>query len=84
MSNCIYCRAPLNNNVPPDDMTRSKEHIIQWALGGSEEVVTWDASRKYNNDFGRDIDAPFSNFLPLALKRHQLENTGSERQNPSD
>jgi hypothetical protein len=57
-------------------MTQSKEHIIPWALGGSNEFVTWDASRKYNNDFGSDIDAPFSNLLPLAIKRHELRIEG--------
>jgi hypothetical protein len=76
MNYCIYCRGVLNENDPPDDMTKSKEHIVQLALGGSEEFTTCDTSKKYNNDFGRDIDAPFLNFLPLAIKRHQLRLKG--------
>jgi hypothetical protein len=69
---CIYCRAELNNNVPHNDMTASLEHIVSLALGGTNAFSTNDASRKYNNDLGRDIDAPFMNLPLLAMKRHML------------
>lgn len=72
MPRCIYCRAELNNNVPPNDMTASLEHIVSLALGGTNAFSTNDASRKYNNDLGRDIDAPFMNLPLLAMKRHML------------
>jgi hypothetical protein len=35
MERCIYCRSNLNNNEPPDDMTRTKEHIVPLALGAA-------------------------------------------------
>lgn len=76
MTRCIYCRSELNENDPSDDLTKSKEHIVPWALGGSEQFITWDASRKYNNDLGSDIDAPFMNLLPLAIKRHEFKIKG--------
>lgn len=69
---CIYCYQQLNSNNPPDDMTSTREHVVPWALGGSNQFSTHEASKKYNNDFGRDIDAPFIDLLPLAIKRHQL------------
>jgi signal transduction histidine kinase len=76
MERCIYCRSNLNENEPPDHMTRTKEHIVPWALGGSNEFVTCEVSKKYNNDLGRDIDAPFMNLLPLGIKRHQFRLEG--------
>jgi len=69
---CIYSYQPLNTNVPSDDFSASKEHIIPWALGGSDQFTTSDVAKRFNNDFGRDIDAPFINLMPFAVKRHQL------------
>lgn len=57
-------------------MTRSKEHIVQYALGGSDGLTTRDASTKYNGDLGRGIDSYFINLLPLAIKRHMLKLAG--------
>jgi len=57
-------------------MTCSKEHVLQFALGGSNEFSTNDASRKYNNELGDTIDAQFVNLLPLAIKRHMLKIPG--------
>jgi hypothetical protein len=35
MTRCIYVLArELNDNCPPNEATKSLEHIIQWALGG--------------------------------------------------
>lgn len=76
MQRCIYCRSELNQNTPPDDMTCSKEHIIQYALGGSNKFTTKDASRKYNADLGTTVDSRFVNLLPLAIKRHMLKIKG--------
>lgn len=82
MTQCIYCRSELNDNDPQDDMTRSKEHIVPFALGGSDALSTLDVSKKYNNDFGRDIDAKFINLLPLSIKRHMLHLVGQSGKIP--
>ena len=52
------------------------------ALGGSSSFATRDASRKYNNDFGSCIDAPFANLWPLAMKRHELLIVGNSGEIP--
>ena len=76
MAKCIYCRSELNQNQPPDDFTYSKEHIIPYALGGSDVFSTRDASTKYNSELGRDIDSKFVNLLPLSIKRHMHQIAG--------
>ena len=82
MSRCIYCRSDLNKNDPPDDMTQSKEHIVPYAIGGSDAFTTMDVSKRYNNDFGRDIDAKFVNLLPVSIKRHMLQIAGQSGKIP--
>ena len=82
MTQCIYCRSELNDNDPQDDMTRSKEHIVPFALGGSDAFSTLDVSKKYNNDFGRDIDAKFINLVPISIKRHMLHLVGQSGKVP--
>lgn len=82
MTQCIYCYSELNHNGPADEMTRSKEHIVPYALGGSNAFTTMDVSKKYNNDFGRDIDAKFINLLPVSIKRHMLQLAGSSGKIP--
>ena len=47
--------------------------IIPRSLGGSNRLVIREASKKANNDLGADVDAPFVNSLPLAIKRHRLK-----------
>jgi hypothetical protein len=69
---CIYSYHSLNSNVPQDDCSATLEHIVPYALGGSDAFTTTDASKKYNNHFGTIIDAPFMNLLPLAIKRHEF------------
>ena len=61
MPKCIYCRAELNDSVPANEMTASQEHVLPFAVGGTAAFSTRDTSKKYNNDLGRDIDAPFMN-----------------------
>ncbi len=73
MAKCVYRGTSLNSDVPPNDDTASVEHIIPWAIGGSNGLVTRDASRKGNNDLGSEVDAPFANTLPLAFMRHRLQ-----------
>ncbi len=70
---CIYrTSVRLNRDKPPNDDTASVEHIVPWAVGGSNGCTTSDASKKGNNDLGSSVDAPFSNLLPIAAKRHLL------------
>lgn len=76
MTQCIYSRVELNDVVPPNDCTKSREHIVPWSIGGSNQFSTWDVSKRSNNDFGRDIDAPFINLLPIAIKRHRFSING--------
>jgi hypothetical protein len=73
VAKCIYREIPLNSNVPADSNTASTEHIIPWALGGSNGLVTPDVSKEANNDLGSDVDAQFADTLPLAIKRHNLQ-----------
>jgi hypothetical protein len=70
---CIYTKKPLNDDVPANDLTRSVEHIIPYAIGGSDAFTTADVSKKSNNDLGSTVDADFTNLLPIAIKRHQLK-----------
>ncbi len=62
--------------IRDETLTLSDEHIIPFALGGSNGFTTKDASKKYNSDLGRDIDAKFINLLPLSIKRHILQLQG--------
>lgn len=82
MTQCIYCRSELNDNDPQDGMTRSKEHIVPFALGGCDVFSTMDVSKKYNNDFGHDIDAKFINLPPISIKRHMLHLVGQKGKVP--
>ena len=70
---CVYRHTYLNNNKPEDDDTASIEHIVQWSIGGSDDVIINNISKKANGDLGSDVDAPFSDLLPLAIKRFQLK-----------
>jgi hypothetical protein len=77
MTCCIYVpKRKLNDDRPPNDLTKSTEHIVPWALGGSNGCTIDDVSTKANNDLGSEIDAPFSNLLPIASWRHTLKLEG--------
>jgi hypothetical protein len=82
MPKCIYCRHDLNENDPPDDMTKSWEHIVPLAMGGSNQFTTWDTSSKYNHEFGSSIDAAFMNQPLIAIQRHMLSLRGHGRTVP--
>jgi hypothetical protein len=45
-------------------------------VSGSGGFSTMDASKKYNNDLGTLVDAPFLNQLPVAMIRHRLQIAG--------
>lgn len=73
MPQCIYRpEITLNHDDPANDSTASLEHFIPWAAGGSGGFSTRQVSKKANNDLGSSVDAPFSNLLPIAIKRHQF------------
>jgi hypothetical protein len=77
MARCIYVpERELNDDRPPNDRTKTIEHIFPWALGGSNGCTIEDVSRKANSDLGTEIDAPFSNLLPIASWRHRLKLEG--------
>jgi hypothetical protein len=83
MTCCIYVpERELNDDRPPNERTKSTEHIVPWALGGSNGCTTDDVSRKANNDLGTEIDAPLSNLLPMAFWRHTLKLEGQSRTIP--
>lgn len=68
---CIYSRHQL---IDGDiDWRPSEEHIIPLTLGGSREFATRDVSSGYNSKYGSEIDAPFVDLLPFAIKRQQLK-----------
>lgn len=69
---CLYTYVELNENVPQDDRTASLEHIVPYALGGCDSFGIRYCSKMANNNFGRDIDAPFIALPITGFKRHQL------------
>jgi hypothetical protein len=72
MERCLYTYVELNHNAPEDDRTASLEHIIPYALGGCDAFAITYCSKKANNDYGRDIDAPFIALPVTGFKRHSL------------
>ena len=74
MTHCIYVpERELNDDRPPNERTKSIEHVVPWAIGGSNGCTIDEVSTKANNDLGTEIDAPFSNLLPIASWRHNPE-----------
>ncbi len=71
MPKCIYREGDLNFNKPENDDTATAEHIIPWAIGGSNGLVTPDASQEANNDLGSEVDARFADTLPLPYWRYE-------------
>lgn len=73
MSKCIYCEIELNFKTKGEPNSASEEHIIPLSIGGSNGFTTLDVCKRSNNDLGSSVDAPFSNTLPIAIKRHELK-----------
>lgn len=69
---CLYTYVELNRDVPANDRTASFEHIVPYALGGSDDFGISYCSKRANNDLGRDIDAPFIALPLVGFKRHEL------------
>jgi hypothetical protein len=72
LEKCLYTYVKLNQNSPADDCTATLEHIVPYALGGSASFGIRYCSKKANNDYGRDIDAPFIALPMIGFKRHDL------------
>ncbi len=73
MTKCIYREITLNHNEPEDSDTATLEHIIPWAIGGSNGFATGDASKGANNNLGSKVDAKFADTLPIAIKRFKFQ-----------
>jgi hypothetical protein len=83
MTHCIYVpERELNDDRPPNERTKSIEHVVPWAIGGSNGCTIDEVSTKANNDLGTEIDAPFSNLLPIASWRHTLKIEGQSGKTP--
>ena len=68
MPKCIYCTSDL---VPgaADGSQPSMEHIVQYAIGGSDSLVTSDACVCCNSTLGRTVDADFINQELIGILR---------------
>lgn len=62
---CVYC------NNDHDESSMTKEHVIPYALGGSDSLTIRTCARQ-NNDLGRDVDATFLNLFTVRSKRFFL------------
>jgi len=83
VAKCIYWpTVTLNSDKPENDGTATLEHIIPFAVGGSDSLSTMDVCKKANNDLGSEVDAPFCNLLPIAIKRHELQIPGQSGKIP--
>ncbi|MBQ5699713.1 MAG: hypothetical protein IIV74_00255, partial [Alphaproteobacteria bacterium] len=73
--NCVYCNKEIT--------TRSREHVIQNALGGlyeSEDICCPDC----NNYISREIDAPFTKiFNPILGNIENLAKTNNKKSTPA-
>ncbi len=62
----MYC--PYCNNQHPSTTSFTKEHIVPFALGGSNEF-TISMCKSCNNTLGSQVDAPFINSFLVASYR---------------
>ncbi|NKC11718.1 MAG: hypothetical protein GKR94_05795 [Gammaproteobacteria bacterium] len=76
MSRCLYTYADLGQGKS------TVEHIVPYALGGSDAFVIRYCSKQANNDFGRDIDAPFMALPLVGFSRYSLGLKGRSGQVP--
>jgi hypothetical protein len=74
----MYC--PYDNAEHPAEIKFNTEHVIPYALGGSNQF-TISTCEFCNSTFGRDIDAPFLRVFPVAHERF-IRNIESASGNP--
>ena len=65
---CIYCKRNLVADAI-DVRQPSKEHIVQWAIGSSNLLVTYDVCSCCNSNLGETVDADFINQQVVGLQR---------------
>lgn len=63
---CPYCGVEHDTTV-----ATSVEHVVPYALGGSDDL-TITACARSNNDLGSKVDAPFLDFFPVRSARFYL------------
>lgn len=69
----MYCQEPLVPKGPtPHPKNPSLEHIVPWALGGSDGCATNDSCTVCNSDLGSTVDAACINEPMVAMLRQQL------------
>ena len=68
----MYC--PYDNQDHDSQVSTTNEHIIPYALGGSNRF-TISVCASCNNKYGSEIDAPFLEIFPVSYKRfeHNIE-----------
>ncbi|WKW52048.1 HNH endonuclease [Rhodomicrobium lacus] len=73
MSKCIFCQRELVAGAT-DGSQPTKEHVIQFALGGSNGLVTNDVCKDCNSTLGETVDAEFINqeFMGFLRLTHNL------------
>jgi hypothetical protein len=65
----MYC--PYCNTQHDATTTLSLEHIIPFALGGSDDLTITTCTIS-NNELGSEVDAPFIDFFPIQSRRFSL------------
>lgn len=60
MAQCIFCQRTLMPGAT-DGTQPTKEHVIQYAIGGSNGLVTHDVCKDCNSNLGDSVDADFIN-----------------------
>lgn len=73
MSRCIYCLDPLVPKAAGDGPKNpSLEHVVPWALGGSNGCATDEVCRECNSTLGDSVDAACINQSIVMMTRHQF------------
>lgn len=73
---CIY----LGEYRPESE--RSEEHILPWALGGTNSFVTRDVSTRGNNEAGKIVDSSLINNWMISCERWRLKIKGQSGKIP--
>jgi len=74
---CAYCGVLHDPGIET-----SLEHVIPFALGGSDKLTVVTCKRG-NNDLGSAVDAPFIDFFPVSTRRFFLGLESTSGNEPS-
>lgn len=73
MERCIYCQKTLVARAEAiEHLNPSLEHIIPYALGGSDDLATRDACVGCNGNLGRTVDSACINQPLIVMIRHRF------------